>query len=291
MGSVRVATVGIVVGALALLGAACVPVPPPVGTPSGGGCGKPATVGNLQPKKLLSAGKVRSYYLSVPPGYDARRKTPVILNFHGAGSNAAQQAAYTQMDPRAGARGFVVVTPDGIDNVWDFQSPSDDFTFTADLVRYLDSTLCIDRARVFATGISNGGAFSSAVVCEPSVGIRAFVSVAGMVPACANGTKAPAIAFHGTADPIVPYSVAGPIAASWGARDGCDATPVETRIEPDVQKRTFVHCGRGLSVTLYSIEGGGHTWPDGLVDLPQFGPTTRTIDATDLAIDFFCRQL
>jgi len=34
----------------------------------------------------------------------------------------------------------------------------------------------------------------------------------------------------------------------------------------------------------------GHTWPDGIIDLPQFGNTTRTIDATDLILDFFAAQ-
>jgi polyhydroxybutyrate depolymerase len=43
-------------------------------------------------------------------------------------------------------------------------------------------------------------------------------------------------------------------------------------------------------VTFYTIEGGGHTWPDGLVDLPAFGATTRTIDATDLILNFFNAQ-
>ena len=86
------------------------------------------------------------------------------------------------------------------------------------------------------------------------------------------------------------YAVAGPVIASWATRDGCAATPRESRIEPDIQKRTFTGCAAGMSATLYTVEGGGHTWPDGIIDLPQFGATTRTIDATNLILDFFAAQ-
>jgi len=51
--------------------------------------------------------------------------------------------------------------------------------------------------------------------------------------------------------------------------------------------RTYGGCDHGLAATLYTIEGGGHTWPGGTVDLTQFGGTTHTISATDLILDFF----
>jgi polyhydroxybutyrate depolymerase len=280
--------VGALVTLLALAG--CVPVPPPPGTPEGQGCGKAVTVGNLQTKQLRSGGVVRNYYLTVPAGYRPDVKSPVVFNFHGSGSNAIQRAAYTQLDAKGAALGFIVVTPDGISGQWDYTAPSTDFTFTADLVRYIDATLCIDHDRLFAAGMSLGAAFSSAVVCVTDIGFDAFATVTALTPACANGAKLPMVDFHGTTDPVVSYTIAGPFTASWAARNGCDTTPVETRIEPDIQKRTFVNCDPGLSATLYSIEGGGHTWPDGIIDLPQFGKTTRTIDASDLILAFFAAQ-
>jgi polyhydroxybutyrate depolymerase len=285
----RMLTIGIV-GAVVVL-AACVPSPPPPGTPRGTGCGKPVTTGNLQAKRLLSGGVARDYFLTVPTTYDKFVKTPIVFNFHGHGSTATEQYLYTQLDAKGAARGFIVVTPNGIDKQWDYTAPSVDFTYTSDLVRYLDSVLCVDNDRIFTTGMSNGAAFSSAVVCQTDIGFDAFATVTALTPACANANvKVPMLAFHGTADPVVPYAIAGPLTASWATRNGCDAAPVETRIEPDIQKRTFIGCDPGLSATLYSVEGGGHTWPDGLVDLPQFGPTTRTIDASDLILDFFAAR-
>jgi len=276
------------VAVVALVATGCIPSAPPPGFPSG--CGKQATPMVAQQRYLISGGVVRSYLLTVPDGYDPHHRYPLILNFHGHGSNAIQQSLYTQMDEKARTRGYVVATPDGVDNQFDYTEPSVDFTYTQDLVRYLDAILCISPTKRFSTGMSNGGAMSGAVACLPELHLRAIAGVTAMVPACANGTTMPVLYFHGNADPVVSYAVAGPVIASWAARDGCDATPVETRIEPDIQKRTFTGCDAGESATLYTVEGGGHTWPDGIIDLPQFGNTTRTIDATDLILDFFAAQ-
>ena len=255
-----------------------------------GGCGKAASPVIAQPRHLNSGGVVRSYLLTIPDHYNPNHRTPLILDFHGHGSNAVEQSAYTQMDAKAKSRGFIVATPDGIDKQFDFTEPSVDLTYTKDLVRHLDAILCVSPTKRFSTGMSNGGAMSGAVACVPELHIRAIVGVTAMLPACANGTKMRVLYFHGNADPIVNYGVAGPVIASWAARDGCDATPRETRIEPDIQKRTFVDCDAARSATLYTVEGGGHTWPDGLVDLPQFGGTTHTIDATNLILNFFAAR-
>ncbi len=276
---------GVVAIVFALAVAGCVPTAPPPGGPNG--CGKPALPVFIQSRQLLSGGVVRSFLLTIPDNYNPSVRSPLVLNFHGAGSNAIQQALYSGLDEQGKARGFIVATPDGIDNRFDFSAPSADFTFVEDLVRYLDSILCVSTTHRFSAGMSNGGAMSGAIACLPALNLEAIAGVTAMLPACANGTTMSVLYFHGNADPIVPYAVAGPVIASWAARDGCDATPVESRIEPDIQKRTFVNCDDGLAATLYTIEGGGHTWPDGLVDLPQFGGTTRTINATDLILDFF----
>ena len=43
-------------------------------------------------------GKNRSYRLYVPKNYKSDIPTPLIINFHGTGSNAEQQAVYSDMD-------------------------------------------------------------------------------------------------------------------------------------------------------------------------------------------------
>ena len=133
----RTGRTSLAIAVTALVATACVPTAPPPGGPTG--CGKPASPVALQPRKLLSGGVVRSFLLTIPDNYDPQVPSPLILNFHGHGSNAIQQALYTQLDARGKTRGFIVATPDGIANQFDFAAPSVDFTFTEELVRYLDS--------------------------------------------------------------------------------------------------------------------------------------------------------
>jgi polyhydroxybutyrate depolymerase len=53
-------------------------------------------------------------------------------------------------------------------------------------------------------------------------------------------------------------------------------------------RRHFVGCSHDADVVLYSIRGGGHTWPGG-DPMPAWlvGRTTTSIDATRLMWSFF----
>ena len=115
----------------------------------------------------------------------------------------------------------------------------------------------------------------------------------------------PVLAFHGTADPVVPYgngaagrSVPGvPVVgvqenlAAWARLDGCAATPTVTRPAPGIVRQAWHGCDAAGEVMLYTVTGGGHTWPGSPVVLPTsaFGPTTEAVDATGLLLAFFAR--
>jgi polyhydroxybutyrate depolymerase len=76
--------------------------------------------------------------------------------------------------------------------------------------------------------------------------------------------------------------------ATWARRNQCAADPVDSVVAVDVVRRTYVHCAASAPVVLYTIRGGGHTWPGGM-ELPEWfvGRTTRSIDATQLMWAFF----
>src|SRR3954449_7020677 len=75
------------------------------------GCGKPFTKG-LTLGTLTSSGVQRTYRLYVPAGYVATKSTPLVLNFHGYGSTAKEQEAYSHMTKQADASGFITVAAD-----------------------------------------------------------------------------------------------------------------------------------------------------------------------------------
>src|SRR5207302_3001822 len=111
---------------------------------------------------------------------------------------------------------------------------------------------------------------------------------------------APVIDFHGTADPMIPYKggttwitpQAFPNVRtwtqSWALRNECAPSPVDSQATADVVRREYVHCASGASVVLYTIAGGGHTWPGG-ERMPEWavGVTSRSVDATKLMWAFF----
>jgi polyhydroxybutyrate depolymerase len=56
-----------------------------------------------------------------------------------------------------------------------------------------------------------------------------------------------------------------------------------------VQKEVNDDCKEGTEVILYTVEGGGHTWPGGWQYLPEkiVGKTSRDTDANEVIWDFF----
>ena len=60
-------------------------------------------------------GVERTYRLTVPAAYDGTGATPIVVNLHGFTSTAEQQDAFSAMPERAGDRGYVVVSPQGLD--------------------------------------------------------------------------------------------------------------------------------------------------------------------------------
>ena len=88
--------------------------------------------------------------------------------------------------------------------------PNDDVEFLGELLDNLEDELCVDPARVFSTGMSNGAQMSSQLACRLPNRFAAVAPDAGVefYDTCADGPVA-VMAFHGTADPIVTYDGGG----------------------------------------------------------------------------------
>ncbi len=276
----------------------------PEGRPSAG-CGTEAPVAtatdptNETLAVLPSDGVERSYRLAVPGTYDPSTPTPVILNLHGSGSNALQQSVYSGLPARGAERGFIVVTPDAVDGRWELGPEGADDRFLTALLDHLGDTYCVDLDRVHAAGISLGSWKATITACTHPDRFASLVLVAEEV--APNGCAKPVVAFHGTADRVVPYGagadpgivVTGANAGltgvevnmpAWAANAGCSTEKDVTPIGDDVEHWQFRGCPDGMDVELYSVKGGGHTWPGSPIDLPG---TTHTIDATAIALDWF----
>ena len=242
----------------------------------------------------------RTYRLGVPDAYDPDEPAPLILNLHGSGSDAIQQSIYSDLPRQAGERGFITVTPDAIEGKWQLTPDGADDEFLTALVDDVEGRYCVDLNRVHVAGISLGAWKASLVGCNHPDRYASMALVAEEVhpPNC---PPMPVIAFHGTADRTVPYGdgadegvqVTGSNAdlpgarknvADWAEAGGCAKEPDITDLGDDVVKWNYPECDEGVSVQLYTVKGGGHTWPGSKIEI---GPTTQTIDATQLILDFF----
>lgn len=259
-------------------------------------------------------GGTRDYLIHVPPGYDPSRPTPLVLSFHAGYLWPAQQMHLSHWNRLADENRFLVVYPSGsgFPSMWHtFRTGpalETDVRYVAALIDTLEARYDVDPTRIYVNGISNGGGMAYALACRLSDRVAALATVAAAqsLPAdwCRTARPVPLIAFHGTADPLVPYG-GGPLGdpfnpvkpvfpaardfvAGWARRDGCADAPAESRVAPDVVRLEYLDCAGDAAVALYTVEGGGHTWPGGK-PMPSWwvGRTTDSIDATREMWTFF----
>lgn len=255
---------------------------------------------------IVSAGKKREYLLYVPKTYDSTRPTPLVISLHGAGGWPVQQMELSGWNRVAEREGFIVVYPSGTatagPRVW--HQDRADVAFISALIDKVAANYNIDRSRIYANGMSNGGGMTFTLSCRLSDRIAAvgMVGAAQIAPwkSCGDRKAVAMITFHGTADPMAPYNggtswvVANPLpaiptwTANWAKRNRCDTKPIDSPVAADVTRREYTHCADGTAVVLYTILGGGHTWPGGQ-PMPEWftGPTSRSIDASSVMWDFF----
>jgi polyhydroxybutyrate depolymerase len=255
---------------------------------------------------LMHDGLVREFLIHVPPSYDNTRPVPLVLNFHGATSNAEQQRSlFSQMDVTADAKGFIVVYPEGVGSSWnagaccgDAASQNvDDVGFALALVEHMKSRACIDPDRIYAAGFSNGGRMSYRLGCEAANVFAAIAPVAGTksfpdlnnTPGCAPSRPLSLIDFMGSADSRI-AAQPGQI-AEWVAFNGCtDAAPTEVYRNGEHYCLAYTECEAETSVTYCVVDGGGHCWPGTTPCVLGATSTASELSANELMWDVFERS-
>jgi len=291
--------VGLVICSSALLANQSEPVAPGAAPATGSaGCGKALAanlaVGNTVTRSISSGGSKRSYLVHVPAKYDATKPAPLVLNFHGFGSNPEKQNALSAFEPISDREGFILVTPDGGIG-WRFaQSARDANTaFVRDVVSSVSADLCVDGKRIFATGKSQGGFMSSWLGCMAPDVVAAIAPVSGMYEPTGGCGSIPIMEFHGKADTTIPFggghvlmlgTFQGAIAVmeKWAQLNRCTGTPETASVSPHVQRVTYQGCA---AATIQYITDAGHTWPGTTI---REGDDTRPADlaASELIWEF-----
>lgn len=285
-------------------------------------CRRPQPDPGSEKTSLTFGGIERTYVLHEPSSASAAGSRMLIISLHGNLGTGAQQEDLTGFSPLADERGFVAVYPDGIDKSWaDGRGTTDadtkgidDVGFISALIDEMVAKHGVDPKKVFVTGFSNGSMMTNRLGCDLSDKIAAIGTLSGTMPekvsmTCAVKRGVPLMSFHGDQDTFVPYgggevsSAAGGTVLSaeatrafWAEKSGCDTTTASTPIadsstddETTVTRVDSQGCKDGSEVVLFTVTGGGHTWPSSDENLAKaiVGKSNEDVKASELLIEFF----
>jgi polyhydroxybutyrate depolymerase len=140
-------------------------------------------------QRSLQLDGLKRTYLQIVPAHckAASANCPLVFGFHGGGLPGVSGAQFDQesgMSKAASARGFILILPNARDANWNDGRPevgetADDVGFVKAILGAIKSeNLSYDAARVFATGMSNGGHMSFRLACEMADTFAAIAPVA-----------------------------------------------------------------------------------------------------------------
>jgi polyhydroxybutyrate depolymerase len=258
---------------------------------------------------IESGGRQRDYRLYRPAGL--ANPAPLVVMLHGGFGNAAQAESYYGWDAEADSGHFLVLYPDGVDRAWNVgggccgkpaASGIDDVAFVGAAVAAVRADLPVDPARIYATGISNGGLLAYRLACDTKLFAAIGPDSATMLGPCPAPAPLSVIHIHGTADHNIPYDggrgdgfahIDGPavpsLIDSWRRTDAC--APPTSEVS-GVVTTSIAACPGGRTVELISITGAGHQWP-GSAPKPLIqrvlgtDPPSAALNATDVIWRFF----
>ncbi len=269
-------------------------------------------------------GLTRMYRVHVPSKYDPAMPTPLLFALHGGGGSMdymADDANYGQI-AASERNGFVVVFPNGFSKMksgkfatWNAgnccagarDENVDDVSFIRQIVNNITLQMNIDRNRVYATGMSNGGMMSYRLACEMSDVFKAIASVAGTdnTRSCTPKNPVPILHIHARNDTHVLFtggageslrdeskvtdfaSVADTV-SKWVRLNGCSATPRRILEKTGAYCEVYSQCLGNVQVQLCVTETGGHSWPGAKKTRGE--PASQAISANDIMWDFFNRR-
>lgn len=291
-----------------------------------GALAAPAHAATLPPgiteEAVRVGGILRTYYIHVPDQLQGQTGVPAVFVFHGGQGTGLDAADASQMAPAGDAANFIAVFPNATTQWNDGRSTTadgpDDVAFVQALIAKITQDHGVDPGRVFATGVSNGGMFTQRLACDAAGSFRAFGVVAAYLPvdyqaACKPGRPVPIAFFNGTTDPMMPWdggaitqSAGGNLGeggnvlshsatmAFWSQNNACQTLagptdwPDQFKDGTSVTSEGLSNCTAGVTMDIYIINHGGHTWPgSGKPPSSIVGLTSAEVSATNQFVAFF----
>lgn len=270
-------------------------------------------------------GMTRYYKAHVPAHYQPGTPAPLLVALHGGGGNMEYQATdkYYGLISKSDKEGFIAVFPNGFS--W-FKSGKlatwnagkccggarnqnvDDVGFIRQIIDNVTHQFNIDRRKIFATGMSNGGMMAQRLACEMSDVFKAVAPVAGTDNTKSCSPQKPIsileihakdddhVLFNGGAGPgvqdksnVTEFTSVPETISRWVKRNGCDTKAKRVLDKPGAYCDSYSQCKGGVEVRLCVTETGGHSWSGGKKVRGGEKQPSNAIVTDDVMWDFFNR--
>jgi len=151
------------------------------------------------------------YTLYVPENYSQEKPLPLIIALHG-GYGQGYEYIWTWLRA-ARSGGYAILAPKSLGDTWDMSVPSSDTQSVVRMFNEVSNEYSIDPARVYLTGLSDGGIFTYILGLEQTQLFRGLAPIAGALhPAVdpmlrqGRGKDTPMLVVHGVHDFIFPVA-------------------------------------------------------------------------------------
>jgi polyhydroxybutyrate depolymerase len=247
---------------------------------------------------LQLGGRSRSYGVYVPSSVKSGTAAPLIFDFHGHGSNSADEESSSGWKKKADQVGAVMVYPDGVDSSWNvgnccglaMSENVDDVGFTRAMLEAVSKAACIDAKRVYATGMSNGAGFTQRLACEAADVIAAIAAASAdlVTDPCTPARPISELSLRGLTDTLVAYAGGNTGSTGWYSPGAKATLDLWKKIDQCTGSVTTTHqycesytsCAAGVEITLCSLPNTGHDTYNNAVGL----------SVPDVAWELFLRQ-
>lgn len=278
-----------------------------------------------QENEINVNGLTRKYRLHLPKNYDANKKYPLVVAFHGMIENPRLFELITGFSREADREDFIVVYPYGTKRglfspySWNavfccgtaVENNVDDIAFTSQLIDKLTGELSVDPSEIYLTGFSNGGMFANYAALKLGNKISALAvvgsAVGGMSEEEENFTyfeksniPVSVLLIHGRQDQTIPFnggnsnydvmqfSGAYDNLNFWLDNNQCVKRPSEVFKNDHSSEEIYDQCAESKEVEFYAIDTG-HVWPEGLTDYKNYF-SRNSLKVTDLIWQFFSQH-
>jgi polyhydroxybutyrate depolymerase len=171
-------------------------------------------------------GVSRSFVLRMPSAGN-HAAAPVLFAFHPYGMNASYMQARAPI-PRAWPEAIVLYPEgSGFPPSWQnrpLERSDRDLHFFDAMLAWLHQHACIDDARVFVMGYSNGAALAYTIACSRATLVAAVAIASGRL-GCIPSASTAIIIRHGTRDDTIGYTQAITASQAFSKANRCEAPP------------------------------------------------------------------